>query len=144
MKTALAVATFLGSIVAANWLSTHYGLVPVVAGPGLSVMVSDGRIAVASGLAFLVSEFVDMAVYTPLRKRSRAWAVVASSIVSAPVDTVLFLWVSGFGVTWPAIEGQFLVKAAIGAAVALLLAGWRWSRRDERAVPVYAEPGTGG
>jgi uncharacterized PurR-regulated membrane protein YhhQ (DUF165 family) len=41
----------------------------IIAGALLSYLVSDPFIALASGVAFLVSETVDMGIYTPLRKR---------------------------------------------------------------------------
>jgi uncharacterized PurR-regulated membrane protein YhhQ (DUF165 family) len=47
-----------------------------------------------------------------------------SSVVSAPVDTVLFLHIAGFGVTWQAVLGQFLVKTAMALAAAAWLT-WR-------------------
>jgi len=98
-------------------------LVAIVAGAVLSWALSTPGIAVASGLAFLVSELVDFAVFSPLRSRSLALAVVVSSVVSAPVDTVLFLWLSGFGVTWQAVLGQFLVKTVLALIAAGVIAG---------------------
>lgn len=89
-------------------------------------------IAVASALAFTVSELADLAVYEPLRRRSlpmrcvdptygpaRPWnppvdhkrwvsAVVASNIVGAIVDSALFLWLA-FG-SLDHITGQIVGK----------------------------------
>lgn len=98
----------------------------IVAGAALSFALSTPSIAVASAIAFLVSELVDFAVFTPLRGRSLPAAVLLSSIVSAPVDTVLFLHIAGFGVTWQAVLGQFIVKTALALVAALWLA-WRRS-----------------
>lgn len=50
--------------------------------------------ALASGVAFLVSELADFAVYTPLRKRSWLGAVLASNVVGLVLDSVLFLWLA--------------------------------------------------
>ena len=104
----------------------RWALAAVVVGAVVSYVVSEPFIAVASGIAFLVSELVDFAVFTPLRERSLAGAVLASSVVSAPVDTVLFLHIAGFGVTWQAVLGQFIVKTLMALAVAGYLA-WRRS-----------------
>lgn len=156
MRVAAWITAYISSIVAANWMTVTFGLIPiglglavtagtfaagaalvlrdavqvaagkvaVLAAIGLGVAVSyivaDPFIAVASALAFATSELVDFAIFTPLRRRSIARAVVVSSVASAPVDTVLFLWISGFGVTWQAVIGQFLVKTAM----ALLAAAW--------------------
>lgn len=92
----------------------------IVAGAALSFVTSTPAIAIASTIAFLVSELVDFAVFTPLRGRSLPRAVLVSSVVSAPVDTVLFLTIAGFGVTWQAVLGQFIVKTAL----ALVAAAW--------------------
>lgn len=99
-------------------------LVAILVGCAVSYVVSDPFIAVASAIAFLASELVDFAVFTPLRRRSVALAVLVSSIVSAPVDTVLFLHIAGFGVTWEAVLGQFIVKTALAGIVAAVLV-WR-------------------
>jgi len=96
-------------------------LAAILAGCAVSYLVSDPFIALASAVAFLVSELVDLAVFTPLRRRSIARAVLVSSIVAAPVDTVLFLHIAGFGVTWQAVLGQFIVKTGLAALVALWL-----------------------
>lgn len=98
----------------------------IVVGALVSAWTSTPAIALASGVAFLVSEAVDMAVFTPLRERGLARAVVVSSIVSAPVDTVLFLAIAGFGVTWQAVLGQFFVKTVMALAAASWLT-WRRS-----------------
>lgn len=152
------IAAFVASIIAANWLTNTFGLVPIgfgllvtagtfaagfaliardgvqltsgpywtlaaiIFGAALSAVTSTPSIAIASGIAFLVSELVDFAVFTPIRKRSVALAVITSSVVSAPIDTVLFLQLAGFGVTWQAVVGQFIVKTVIaGIATAYFM-----------------------
>jgi uncharacterized PurR-regulated membrane protein YhhQ (DUF165 family) len=96
-------------------------LLAILVGCAVSYVISDPFIAVASAIAFLTSELVDMGLFTPLRRRSIALAVLVSSIVSAPVDTVLFLHIAGFGVTWQAVLGQFIVKTALAGIVAGVL-----------------------
>lgn len=91
-------------------------LAAIASGAVLSYTVASPMIALASGVAFLFSELVDFAVFTPLRK-NMPLAVLASSIAGAPVDTVLFLHVSGFGVTWQAVIGQFIVKTLLALSV---------------------------
>ncbi len=157
---ALATSGYVGSVVAANWATQTFGLVPIgmglavtagtfaagatlvlrdavqtlgarwvvfaamAVGALLSYVVAGPALAVASGIAFACSELADWAVFTPLRRRSLPVAVLVSSVVSAPVDTVLFLHLAGFGVTWQAVVGQFIVKTALAGAVAGWLA-WR-------------------
>ena len=101
-----------------------WAVAAVVVGALLSYVLAEPFIAIASGIAFLVSELVDFAVFTPLRERSLPRAVLVSSVVSAPVDTVLFLHIAGFGVTWQAVLGQFIVKTGM-ALIAAALISWR-------------------
>jgi queuosine precursor transporter len=91
------------------------GLLAVVAaiavGTALSALVADGRLVLASAVAFAVSELLDLAVYTPLRKRGWARAVIASNAVGLVVDSVLFLWIA-FG-SFDFLAGQVVAKAAV-------------------------------
>src|SRR6202521_5271282 len=64
----------------------------VVAGAAMSALLAPPPLVVASGAAFLLSEFADYAVYTPLARRRLVAAVVASSVVGLVVDSIVFLW----------------------------------------------------
>jgi uncharacterized PurR-regulated membrane protein YhhQ (DUF165 family) len=86
-------------------------LAGIAAGTVLSFAVADGRIALASGVAFLLAELLDLAVYAPLRTRGWRRAVVASNTVGAVVDTLVFLTLAGFPVTATSVGGALLVKA---------------------------------
>lgn len=152
------VAAYISSVLAANIVTTHWGLVAagfgllvpagtyfaglalalrdavhewcgvrwvwaaIAAGTVLSVVFADGRIALASGAAFALSEALDLSVYAGLRSRGWRRALVASNAVGAVADTLLFLWLSGFGISGPAVAGQLLVKAVWVTASALLVA----------------------
>ena len=168
-------ATYVGAVVAANWLTSRYGFVPVgfglattagtyAAGAALlardalqdtagrravlaaigigallSAWLSTPQLALASGVAFLIAELSDMAIYTPLRQRGWARAVLASNVVGAALDTVVFLWLAGFPI-WAAAPGQLVGKVlwATAAPVAAVLAVRRVRRR---AVPSHAVGG---
>lgn len=112
-----------GVQVAAN---KRWALFAILVGAVLSYLTSNPFVAVASGIAFLASEVVDFAVFTPIRRRNLAGAVLVSSVVSAPVDTILFLHIAGFGITWQAVLGQFIIKTAVALVAAALIA---WRRR---------------
>jgi queuosine precursor transporter len=91
----------------------------IVAGSLLSALVAPA-FAVASGLAFLLGEALDFAVYTPLAERGR-WlpAVAASNTVGAIVDSLLFLGVAfGSVAFW---EGQVIGKLEVTLAALLVL-----------------------
>ena len=83
----------------------------ITAGAIVSLLVGDGRIALASAAAFAFAELADLAVYAPLRRRDWRVAVVASNAVGAVVDTLVFLTIAGFPVTAATVGGQLLVKA---------------------------------
>jgi uncharacterized PurR-regulated membrane protein YhhQ (DUF165 family) len=71
-------------------------------------------VAVASALAFLLSETSDLAVYTPLEKKSFLGAVAASNVVGTVVDSALFLWLA-FG-SLAFIQGQIVGKLMMTVA----------------------------
>lgn len=94
----------------------------IVAGAILSFLLADPFIAVASASAFLASEAADLFVYTPLRKRGYIRAAVASNVVGAVVDTVIFLLIAGFPLQ-QAFAGQMVGKLVVTAlAVGALFA----------------------
>ena len=109
----------------------------IVAGAALSFLVADPFIALASAAAFLVSELADFAIYTPLRRKSRlgdrrwAGAVIASNLVGAVVDTVIFLGIAfGAAAILPSIPGQLVGKS--WATLAYLAVGLVVSRAVSR------------
>ncbi|MFD8384288.1 VUT family protein [Streptomyces sp. NPDC059679] len=69
-------------------------------------------LAIASATAFLAAECADMAIYTPLRARGWARAVLASNVIGAIVDTLLFLALAHFPVTTRTVGGQLAGKLA--------------------------------
>jgi hypothetical protein len=101
----------------------------IVAGAVLSGFVASGQLAVASGVAFLLSEFADLAVYAPLRDRNRPGAVFASNIVGAAADTVLFLWLAGFPLTANVFAGQMVAKTYMTVLAVVLMAAVTNRRR---------------
>ena len=100
----------------------------VILGAALSAWVAPPALALASGVAFLISEFADMAVYTPLARRRLIAAVVASSFVGLVVDSIVFLWLA-FG-SLEFLTGQIIGKSLMVLAVIPAMAYLR--RRDER------------
>jgi queuosine precursor transporter len=80
-------------------------------------------IAVASGVAFLLSELADFSVYTPLRERTVAGGIAASNVVGAIVDSALFLWLA-FG-SLEFFAGQLVGKTVMTLPALAVLAVWR-------------------
>lgn len=88
--------------------------VVVVVGAALSFALASPAIALASGTAFLLSELLDLGVYTPLRDSGYLRAAVASNLVGSFVDTVVFLTIAGFPV-WSSVPGQMVAKMTVTA-----------------------------
>lgn len=107
----------------------------ILAGAVLTLVVAPA-LAVASALAFLASELVDLAVYQRVRPRSLPAAIVLSSLAAAPVDTLLFLRLAGFPITIQSVAGQVIVKTVM----ALIVGGIYVisDRSEKRTQPTYA------
>src|SRR6266566_4293322 len=91
----------------------------ILAGAALSALLAPPALVIASAVAFLLSEFADLAVYTPLARRG---------LLIAVVDSVVFLWLA-FG------SLDFLLGQIVGKAWMVLLSipfvAWL-RRRDAR------------
>jgi uncharacterized PurR-regulated membrane protein YhhQ (DUF165 family) len=109
-------------------LGVGYSAAAVVVGAMLSALVAPPSLVIASGVAFLLSESADLAVYTPLARRGLVAAVLASSLVGFVVDSMIFLWLA-FG------SLDFLAGQIVGKAWMVLLSipfVYALRRRDER------------
>jgi uncharacterized PurR-regulated membrane protein YhhQ (DUF165 family) len=96
-------------------LGVEFGIAAIVVGAAISAAVAPAALVIASAAAFLLSEFADFAVYTPLARRRLVLAVVASSLAGLVVDSIVFLWLA-FG------SLEFLIGQIIGKAWMVLLA----------------------
>ena len=101
-----------------RFLGVIPAVVAILIGGAIAFFISPPALVVASVTAFLLSEFADLAVYTPLQKRGLILAVVASSVVGLVVDSAVFLWMA-FGsldYLWGQSLGKFwMVLLAIPA-----------------------------
>ena len=71
------------------------------------------RIALASGLAFIIAQSLDVQVFHRLRKKIWFIAPLASSFIGSIVDTFLFFSIAfyGTGINWISLSlGDLLVK----------------------------------
>jgi queuosine precursor transporter len=100
----------------------------ILAGAALSALLAPPALVIASASAFLISEFADLAVYTPLVRRGLIVAVAASGAVGLVVDSIVFLWLA-FG-SLDFLAGQIVGKAWM-VLISLPLVAWL-RRRDER------------
>jgi len=90
---------FIGlALVLRDWLQEFtnwkWSVAAVLLGGLLSLLTSPPFIAVASAVSFVIAEMFDLGVYTPLRQKGKHLAVLASGIVGAFVDSLLFVWIA--------------------------------------------------
>jgi len=109
-------------------LGIAYGIAAILIGAILSAALAPPSLVAASAAAFLLSEFADFAVYTPLARRRLVAAVAASSIAGLVVDSIVFLYLA-FG-SLEFLAGQILGKLWMVLIALPLIAYLR--RRDER------------
>src|SRR5262249_17787208 len=91
--TMIGIALVLRDLVRRR-LGVGGAVVPANGGAALSAVIAPPSLVIASTVAFLMSEFADLAVYTPLARRRLVVAVVASSMVGLVVDSIVFLYLA--------------------------------------------------
>jgi hypothetical protein len=85
----------------------------------LSVWLSEPRIALASGTAFLCAQLLDVTLFNRLRVGSWWRAPLVSSSVGSAVDTIIFFSIAfaGSGLPWTTWAlGDFSVKMLVALA----------------------------
>ena len=125
--TMIGIALVLRDLVQRR-LGVGVAVVAITVGASLSSVIAPTELVIASTVAFLMSEFADLAVYTPLARRRLVAAVVASSMVGLVVDSIVFLYLA-FG-SLDFLLGQIVGKAWMVLASIPFVAWLR--RRDER------------
>ncbi len=90
----------------------------MIVGLLLSTLTSWITVVVASGLAFLVSETVDWAVYT-FSRRPLSQRIMVSSLASAPLDQIVFI-----GLASLVVPDIFAWGTIVTGIVSKLLGAW--------------------
>lgn len=100
-------------------LGMRWAFFAIACGVLLSVLVAPPALVVASATAFAIAELLDLAVYTPLRKRNMPLAVLASGIVGAIVDSAAFLLIAFGSLDYMAgqVVGKLWMTLAVAAAL---------------------------
>jgi hypothetical protein len=96
----------------------------------VSVWVATPRIALASGLAFLFAQLLDIYVFDRLRHQAWWRAPLLGGIAGATLDTFIFFSVAfaGTGVHWPALlVGDLAVKLAVNAGLLAPFRALMWN-----------------
>ncbi len=74
------------------------------------------RIAIGSGVAFIIAQLLDIQIFDRLRKKEWFVAPLASSLIGSTVDTFLFFSISFYatGVPWVTLSlGDLAVKILV-------------------------------
>lgn len=123
------------ALVLRDWLHElagwRWSLFAVLIGGLVSLLVSPPSIAIASAIAFTAAELLDLGVYVRLRELGKPFAVMASQIAGAFLDSALFVFIAFGSLEFSA--GTTLAKLYAGLAVAsaLYLIG-KWGRRRSK------------
>lgn len=122
------VATLVGGVFVlrdyAQRTSGHFVLAAMLLATLISYLMADPFVATASAIAFATSEIADYLVYT-MTKRPFRERMAISSLVSAPVDTFVFLYLIG------AFTVGTVVLMIFAKLVAVLIV-WNIHRNDEQ------------
>ncbi len=113
-------------------LGLSWSMYAIVLGALLSAVFSEPSLVIACVLAFFFSELADLLVYTPLRKRWPAWAILLSGLVGSFVDSAIFLSMAFGSVEF--IVGQVLGKFWMSLIVAVLI-GFLHAREKQKSIP---------
>ena len=107
-------------------LGAWHAIAGIVIGAAASLVVAPPALAMASAVAFLLSELSDFAVYAPLARRRWWTAVIASSVVGSIVDSAAFLTIAFGGLDY--LTGQVVGK--LWAVCVAVLALWMFRGRE--------------
>jgi uncharacterized PurR-regulated membrane protein YhhQ (DUF165 family) len=135
--------TFVARDVVQRTIGRRWSLLIIIPGALLTALL-DVRLALASASAFLFSESVDYLVYTPLQRRGFVRAVIASGLVAAVVDSLIFLLIAGIplAVALPGLLlGKFWVMLAAAPVAAYLRTKWGNTSATPVTVGAAGSPG---
>lgn len=96
----------------------HKVLLAMIIALAITVVLAGPRLALASGAAFAISELVDWLIFTFTRLRLST-RVFLSSLIAAPIDSVVFLVGAGFFTVANAVMS--VLGKMVGAVVVALV-----------------------
>jgi len=100
----------------------HWIFGAMLIGLALSTLTAWPVIVVASGVAFLISETADWAVYT-FSKRPLSQRIMISSTISAPIDQLLFIYLASL-----VVPGIFAWGSIVTGIISKLVGAYFVSR----------------
>ena len=108
----------------------HEVLIAMAIALFLTYVTSGGALALASGVAFLISELVDYALFT-LTKYKLSTRVLLSSALAAPIDTTAFLYGASF-IRDAQLTAPNVVMSVGGKMFGAVIIWWLIKQRMER------------
>lgn len=110
-----------------RWAGKRAALAAIAVGVLISLVLADPRLALASAVAFGLSELIDMAAFLALAKRSFLGAVLVSNVAGLVVDSLVFLSLAFGSLVF--LPGQIVGKAWMTLAALAILAPVRLRAR---------------
>lgn len=112
----------------------HGVLIAMAIATALSYALADPYVAIASAIAFATSEIADYLVYSFTRRSFRE-RVLISSLISAPIDTAVFL----FGISAFTIGTFVLMVVSKLVAAAIVWSMYSMNPKEEPAIDTDGE-----
>ena len=103
----------------------HHVLWGMLVGCVVSWFMASPQLALASAAAFAVGELGDWAVYT-FTRRPFSQRILISSLVGAPLDSIVFLGMIGIATPWS------VITMSLSKLAGSLLVWWLVRRREQR------------
>jgi queuosine precursor transporter len=116
-----------------RYLGVNWTLIGIGIGALISAFI-DPYLGIASGTAFLLSELLDLFVYTPLQERNLTLAVLASNLVGLVVDSIVFLYLAGIPMEF--LTGQIIGKLEMTLLVLPII--WLFRHRKDQITIAYS------
>lgn len=113
------------ALVLRDYVQQQFGQRTTLAAIGAGIVLSyfiNPAVATASAIAFAISELADLYVFTRIKQRTLAGAVIASGVIGGVIDSFLFLQIA-FGSTqfW---QGQVIGKSLMAVTAGLIIWGF--------------------
>ena len=101
----------------------HYVLLAMLLGVAISYYMANPFVAIASAVAFLISELVDWAVYS-YTKRPLSQRILFSGLMGAPIDSAVFLGMLGL------LNPFALIVMTVSKLLGGFIVWWLVSKRE--------------
>lgn len=102
----------------------HYILIAMLIATGVSYLLADKTIAMASALAFFVGEMIDWLIYS-YTKKPLSERLLWSSLISSPIDSIVFLYVANS-------LNLLGLSILVAAKIVGVYGAWYYWRKQER------------